>query len=208
MQIVVSLRPLRKPRLTSVHTRYCLLLSTPPNQQTPRNHCASNAIPSRWERHRDLSWCSRRQSSSSRHCALAVTSAAVRRRPKAPHGISGETRSQARSSLSSSARSHSSPRHIWTFTRGLVRGRFSLFQRRDLAGRSLVAPLHPDTQRVSMPPSRRQSAHRHLPLVTHPGTSAMIGARPTFIVPHRLSSPLFSGCTLLTPHSHRHQRGS
>ena len=141
MQIVVSLRPLRKPRLTSVHTRYCLLLSTPPNQQTPRNHCASYAIPSRWERHRDLSWCSRRQSSSSRHCTLAVTSAAVRRRPKAPHGISGGTRSQARSSLSSSARSHSSPRHIWTFTRGLVRGRFSLFQRRDLAGRSLVAPF-------------------------------------------------------------------
>ena len=81
MQIVVSLRPLRKPRLTSVHTRYCLLLSTPPNQQTPRNHCASNAIPSRWERHRDLSWCSRRQSSCSRH-RRGETSAAVRRQAK------------------------------------------------------------------------------------------------------------------------------
>ena len=205
MQIAVSLGPQRRPHSTSVHTRYCLPLSTPPNQQTPRNHCASYAIPSRWERHRDLSWRSQRQPSMQ----PSSPGRDIRSRPsscEAPHGISGGTRSQARSSLSSSARSHSSPRHIWTFTRGLVRGRFSLFQRRDLAGRSLVSPLHPDTQRVSMPPSRRQSAHRYL--VTHPGTSAMIGACPTFIVPHRLSSPLFSGCTLLTPHSHRHQRGS
>jgi len=33
------------------------------------------------------------------------------------------------------------------------------------------------------------TAHRYLPLVTHPGTSAMIGACPTFIVPHQLSPP-------------------
>ena len=140
MQIVVSLRPLRKPHLTSVHTRYCLPLSTPPNQQTPRNHCASYAIPSRWERHRDLSWRSQRQPSMQ----PSSPGRDIRRRPssnKAPHGISGGTRSRARSSLSSSARSNSSPRHIWTFTRGLVRGRFSLLQRRDLAGRSLVAPF-------------------------------------------------------------------
>ena len=81
MQIAVSLGPQRRPHSTSVHTRYCLPLSTPPNQQTPRNHCASYAIPSRWERHRDLSWRSQRQPSCSRH-RRGETSAAVRRHAK------------------------------------------------------------------------------------------------------------------------------
>ena len=166
MQIVVSLRPQRNPHTTSVHTRYCLPLSTPPNQQTPRNHCASYAIPSRWERHRDLSWCSRRQSSMQ----PSSPGRDIRSRPsssEAPHGISGGTRSQARSSLSSSARSHSSPRHTWTLTRGLVRGRFTAPRPCWQIAR---CTLHPDTQRVSMPPPRRQygSAHWDLtPLLQH-----------------------------------------
>ena len=64
-------QPQGRPCATSVHTRYCLPLSTPPNQQTPRNHCASYAIPSRWERRRDLSWCMQHQPSGSRQHQMA-----------------------------------------------------------------------------------------------------------------------------------------
>ena len=73
MQIAVSpgRYPRERPRTTSIHTRYRLPLRTPPNQQTPRNHCASYAIPSRWERRRDLSWCMQHQPSGSRQHQMA-----------------------------------------------------------------------------------------------------------------------------------------
>ena len=125
-------QPLGRPCATSVHTRYCLPLSTPPNQQTPRNHCASYAIPSRWERRRDPSWHSRRQSSGSRQRkAQRPPTSVVQRSAARPQ--QWYTLASYRS-LSTSARSYSSPRRTWALTRGIVRGR--VVWRHDLAGRS------------------------------------------------------------------------
>ena len=117
-------QPQGRPCATSVHTRYCLPLSTPPNQQTPRNHCASYAIPSRWERRRDPSWHSRRQSSGSRQRkARRPPTSVVQRSAARPQ--QWYTLASYRS-LSTSARSYSSPRRTWALTRGIVRGRVVL----------------------------------------------------------------------------------
>ena len=117
-------QPQGRPCATSVHTRYCLPLSTSPNQQTPRNHCVSYAIPSRWERRRDPSWHSRRQSSGSRQRkARRPPTSVVQRSAARPQ--QWYTLASYRS-LSTSARSYSSPRRTWALTRGIVRGRVVL----------------------------------------------------------------------------------
>jgi hypothetical protein len=152
MQIAVSLGPQRRPHSTSVHTRYCLPLSTPPNQQTPRNHCASYAIPSRWERHRDLSWRSQRQPSCSRH-RRGETSAAVRRHAKR------RTASAVEHARKHEARSVPPPaltRHHVTF--GPLRGGSSAGASLSFSAAILLADrsLHPSIQtRSGFPCPRR-----------------------------------------------------